>query len=47
MANRRTFLKSLAGVTAGLSVGNLAFGQVKKSDRIGEILPKRKAGKNR
>ncbi len=45
MANRRTFLKSLAGVTAGLSVGSIALGQEKTSDRIGEILPKRKLGK--
>ncbi len=45
MTNRRTFLKSLAGVTAGLSIGNVAIAQEQSSDRVGEILPKRKLGK--
>lgn len=45
MSNRRTFLKSLAGVTAGLSLNNTSFGAVSNSDRLGEILPKRKLGR--
>lgn len=46
MADRRTFLKSLAGVTAGLSLTGVAFGnQPGNSDRLGEILPKRKLGR--
>jgi len=45
MANRRTFLKSLAGITAGLSVTPAAFSKEPESDRIGEILPKRKLGR--
>ena len=45
MANRRTFLKSLAGATAGISVSNLAFSKEDFSDRLGEVLPKRKLGR--
>lgn len=45
MANRRTFLKSLAGVTAGLSLVKPSFSNETLSDRLGEILPKRKLGK--
>lgn len=45
MANRRNFLKSLAGVTAGISVSNLAFSKEEPTDRLGEILPKRKLGR--
>ncbi len=45
MADRRTFLKSLAGLTAGLSVSNLAFAKEQSSDRVGEVLPKRKLGR--
>src|SRR5680860_1703407 len=45
MANRRTFLKSLAGVTAGLSLSGAAFSQEQKTDRLGEVLPKRKLGR--
>jgi uncharacterized protein len=45
MADRRTFLKSLAGVTAGLSLSNTAFGVESNSDRLGEVLPKRKLGR--
>ncbi|MCA1760970.1 MAG: hypothetical protein LC658_14480, partial [Bacteroidales bacterium] len=45
MANRRTFLKSLAGLTAGLSVSCTAFGEKSESDRFGEVLPKRKFGR--
>ncbi|MDX1285121.1 MAG: aldo/keto reductase, partial [Draconibacterium sp.] len=45
MADRRTFLKSLAGVTAGLSLSSTSIGAEKASDRLGEILPKRKLGR--
>lgn len=45
MADRRTFLKSLAGLTAGLSVSGTAFGKNSESDRLGEVLPKRKFGR--
>jgi predicted aldo/keto reductase-like oxidoreductase len=45
MADRRTFLKSLAGVTAGLSVVKGSFGAEPSSDRLGEVLPKRKLGR--
>ncbi|MBW6534821.1 MAG: aldo/keto reductase [Mariniphaga sp.] len=44
MADRRTFLKSLAGLTAGLTVSSAAFGKNSESDRLGEVLPKRKFG---
>jgi len=45
MANRRTFLKSLAGVTAGLSISNISSAREESSDRLGEVLPKRKMGR--
>jgi predicted aldo/keto reductase-like oxidoreductase len=45
MADRRTFLKSLAGITAGLSLSNIAFSKEQSSDRLGEVLPKRKFGR--
>lgn len=45
MTDRRNFLKSLAGVTAGLSLTPVAFGSEQNRDRLGEILPKRKLGK--
>ena len=45
MENRRTFLKSLAGLTAGLSIHSAAFGKDVETDRLGEILPKRKFGR--
>lgn len=45
MADRRTFLKSLAGATAALSFSNSAFGVNSDSDRLGELLPKRKLGR--
>ncbi len=45
MANRRTFLKSLAGITAGLSISNAAYSEEKSRDRLGEILPLRKFGR--
>lgn len=45
MSDRRSFLKSLAGVTAGLSMSKSAFSSESNSDRIGEVLPKRKLGR--
>lgn len=45
MANRRTFLKSLAGITAGLSLSHTAYSNENNSDRLGEVLPKRKFGR--
>ena len=45
MSDRRKFLKSLAGATAALSISNVAFGGELNSDRLGEVLPKRKLGR--
>ena len=46
MANRRTFLKSLAGITAGLSLSHSAYSKEEETrDRLGEVLPKRKFGR--
>ena len=45
MTDRRNFLKSLAGVTAGLSLTSAAFGSEQNKDRLGDILPKRKLGR--
>lgn len=45
MTDRRNFLKSLAGVTAGLSLTPVAFGSEQNRDRLGEVLPKRKLGR--
>ncbi len=45
MVDRRNFLKSLAGTTAGLSLSGVAFGAKPDSDRLGEVLPKRKLGR--
>jgi len=45
MTDRRNFLKSLAGVTAGLSLAPAAFGSEQNKDRLGDILPKRKLGR--
>jgi len=44
MANRRTFLKSLAGATAGLTLGAAQAGK-DYTDRLGVVLPKRKLGR--
>ena len=44
MTNRRLFIKSLAGLTAGLSIGTQTYGNEPASDRLGEVLPKRKFG---
>ncbi|MDP2335217.1 MAG: aldo/keto reductase [Bacteroidota bacterium] len=45
MADRRTFLKSLAGATAGLTLGGTAQAGANDKDRLGEVLPKRKLGR--
>jgi len=45
MANRRTFLKSLAGVTAGITMAGNTIANQETSDRLGEVLPKRKLGR--
>ena len=45
MTDRRNFLKSLAGVTAGISLAPAVFGSEQNRDRLGEILPKRKLGR--
>ena len=44
MTDRRMFLKSLAGATAGLAMAGSAKGADDR-DRIGEVLPKRKLGR--
>ena len=45
MTDRRMFLKSLAGVTAGLTLGSATSTLKSDSDRLGELLPKRKLGR--
>ena len=45
MTDRRMFLKSLAGVTAGLTLGGSTPAFKSESDRLGEVLPKRKLGR--
>ena len=45
MTDRRNFLKSLAGAAAGLSLSNSVFVKEHGSDRLGEVLPKRKLGR--
>ena len=45
MADRRTFLKSLAGATAGISLATTSFGAENNRDSLGEVLPKRKLGR--
>ena len=45
MTNRRMFIKSLAGATAGLTLSAAVAADNKESDRLGEILPKRKLGR--
>jgi aryl-alcohol dehydrogenase-like predicted oxidoreductase len=45
MANRRMFLKSLAGVTAGITLAGTAQAGKNETDRLGEVLPKRKLGR--
>jgi len=45
MTDRRNFLKSLAGATAGLTLTGATQAKSEDSDRLGEILPKRKLGR--
>jgi len=45
MTDRRMFLKSLAGVTAGLTFAGATPALKTQSDRLGELLPKRKLGR--
>ena len=45
MTDRRMFLKSIAGVTAGLTLGGATPTLKSESDRLGEVLPKRKLGR--
>jgi len=44
-ADRRTFLKSLAALTAGLSVKCTGDDRNNDTDRLGEVLPKRRFGR--
>jgi len=44
-ADRRTFLKSLTAVTAGLSAGCAGLDGRTETDRLGEVLPRRKFGR--
>jgi len=45
MTDRRTFLKSLASATAGLTIATSAQANKADNDRLGEVLPKRKLGR--
>ena len=45
MTNRRNFLKSMAGITAGLTIPATSFPLTTSNDRLGEVLPKRKLGR--
>lgn len=45
MADRRMFLKSMAGLTAGLTLPGAAYAEKDERDRLGEVLPKRKLGR--
>jgi len=45
MADRRTFLKSIAGATAGLALTGSTITAKEDRDRLGEILPKRRLGR--
>ena len=45
MADRRMFLKSLAGVTAGMTLSGVSRAGNNENDRLGEVLPKRKLGR--
>lgn len=45
MTDRRMFLKSLAGATAGLTLTGAAQAGTDNKDRLGEVLPKRKLGR--
>ena len=45
MADRRTFLKSLAGATAAITLTGASPAGKDAADRLGEVLPKRKLGR--
>ena len=47
MEKRRTFIKKLSGLTAGIMVpvSHFSFGKNINSDKWGTVLPKRKLGK--
>ncbi len=45
MTDRRDFLKTMAAMTAAISVPSLLHGQSAAQDRLGEILPTRLLGK--
>jgi aryl-alcohol dehydrogenase-like predicted oxidoreductase len=45
MADRRMFLKSLAGATAGITLAGTAQANINSNDRLGEVLQKRKLGR--
>ena len=45
MTDRRMFLKSLAGATAGLTLTSAAHTAPDDRDRLGEVLPRRKLGR--
>jgi len=45
MADRRMFIKSIAGATAGLALTGSTIAAKEDRDRLGEILPKRKLGR--
>ena len=45
MASRRTFLKSLVGATATLTLNKTSLGSEPNSDRLGEVLPRRRLGR--
>lgn len=47
MTDRRMFLKSLAGITAGLTLTGAAHAGTNDRDRLGEVLPKRKLGRTK
>ena len=47
MTDRRMFLKSLAGITAGLTLTGTAHAGTNDRDRLGEVLPKRKLGRTK
>ncbi len=45
MPDRRKFLKSIASVTAGLTIAAAARAEKNENDSLGEVLPKRKLGR--
>ena len=45
MSDRRMFIKSLAGATAGITLAGVVHADNNEKDRLGEILPKRKLGR--